>query len=476
MYSPDKYFISKDLQHRLDLFSHLLEFSQQILVVHGPEGAGRRTFCQHVMHEAEPEWRAVTLDVMSDTTPDYLIKKLANGVIDDNDGSNETISLLNNILEHCSLTSKVPILIIENAQELNAETLKFVFSIPDFSKESVYIRIVLLGDDQFSESLSKLATDSSRDNIIHALNIPSLSAEDTKAFLQLQFPPGRDGAANFTDKEINRIYKVSAGLPRDIIFLGQQGLNDPAGKKDLPASPTKHKVSRQLFVILGASLLLTILIGVAWVMVSSPESEEAKTIPLRLPESSAMELHAGQTSTSINEPLPEPWLEQERAPSIISAESEPEEENLSVPETRVEAPEVDLQSTELAKPAPPVESAPVPPVQEPTREVNEGDENDNHWILVQADKAYVLQLIGAKEKETVIKYSRGLGLKTSDMALIRTSKNGEYWYILTYGLFPDIETARQSISALPASAKVNQPWPNSIKAIKSAIKTSVQSN
>ena len=81
------------------------------------------------------------------------------------------------------------------------------------------------------------------------------------------------------------------------------------------------------------------------------------------------------------------------------------------------------------------------------------------WLKQQDGSSYTLQLLGAREPATIQRYIKLSGLEKSDLALVKTGKDGRDWYLLLYGVYPDKAQARRALQGLPAYARKQKPWP-----------------
>jgi len=93
--------------------------------------------------------------------------------------------------------------------------------------------------------------------------------------------------------------------------------------------------------------------------------------------------------------------------------------------------------------------------------------HDVAWIQKQSSRAWTLQLLGAREPETLIKFVRKhrLGAK---VAWYKTMLTGKPYYVLIHGSYPSRDTARASIRKLSPQLRALKPWVKSMKAVQQA--------
>ena len=93
---------------------------------------------------------------------------------------------------------------------------------------------------------------------------------------------------------------------------------------------------------------------------------------------------------------------------------------------------------------------------------------DEKVLLALPAANYTLQLLGAREKESIERflqaYSQLEGLRS-----FATMFKGKPWYVVVYGSFSDRKQAIAAVKTLPARLKKQRPWARSMKGIHSDI-------
>ncbi len=87
-----------------------------------------------------------------------------------------------------------------------------------------------------------------------------------------------------------------------------------------------------------------------------------------------------------------------------------------------------------------------------------GVELDTDWYTQQPGDSYTVQLLGAREPSTV---KRFLGQISSpdDTRILRTSHNGDPWYVVVTGAYAEREAASESIQSMPSGWREHAPFP-----------------
>lgn len=486
-YSKLSFFTTPELQHRLDLVKHLLEFSQQILLVKGLPKVGKTAFCQHLMAMSDAEWINYRIEATEKIGPDALVKAMLHEHKDMLEESSETIAALNSYLEYCNLNARLPVLFVDNVDNLNQATLRFIFQLMEFREQNTFIRVVLIGQETFLQRLNEVAEELSNAGLIHSITIPAFNSEQTAAYLRhrISVCGGREDI--FSEKEVTRIHKVAAGIAGDINFLAKQGLSDPAElAAEYPLAKTvetNNKNVWQIAKLILAAMIMTFAIVALWSFLQQDVETDIKTITVNLPPESpqAAVVIVNKIGPHNLEPLPDAWLDAQ----VMETSAESEESATEVAVVEAEAVGNIINQNEKENLADePVRTSSflaveaklavqiLPDTRNKIGQTIAGINRSTDWLLAQSADHYVLQLISAVEVTTITSFLRDTILDKKQLALYRANRSGKDWYVLVYGLYPELEQARASIATLPAKARAEKPWPKAILDIHEAIRGS----
>ncbi|MCW8955966.1 MAG: AAA family ATPase [Gammaproteobacteria bacterium] len=125
--------------------------------------------------------------------------------------------------------------------------------------------------------------------------------------------------------------------------------------------------------------------------------------------------------------------------------------------------------------APPVKPNPTPVTARTSRNIDPALRSlgnmgikDQNWLLQQNKNQWTLQVLGAQDPQTLVKFAKTHRLGP-DTAWYQTSRNGAPWYVLVHRFYTDRDIARNSISRLPASLRQARPWVRSMDSIHKAV-------
>lgn len=87
------------------------------------------------------------------------------------------------------------------------------------------------------------------------------------------------------------------------------------------------------------------------------------------------------------------------------------------------------------------------------------------WIWDQDPGRYTLQLLGSHEAAGIKSFITEHKL-VGQAVYYRTIRDGQAWYVLVYGNYPDLNTAREASRNLPASLQKSESWPRSYGSVQ----------
>lgn len=240
-----------------------------------------------------------------------------------------------------------------------------------------------------------------------------LRLDETRVYLAEWLSRREEEAGGFSEEQIRRIHQVSGGRMDRIERLARQCLTDPAAQSDddIP------KNSPATVAVIVSVAVITI---IAVIMLLSPpvERQDGPSLPVASAEKPA---GLPQAATPAEPGSPPATAE----PEAVEKSDEP------------------------------------PPVSDGTREeqVLLSGVRTRDWLMEENGDQYVLQLIGATEVKTIGNFVARAALPEHHLTLLRSRRNGEDWYTLIYGLYPDAETAREQRKRLPSWVREQNPWP-----------------
>ena len=88
------------------------------------------------------------------------------------------------------------------------------------------------------------------------------------------------------------------------------------------------------------------------------------------------------------------------------------------------------------------------------------------WLAGEDGGHYVLQLIGARDVQTLEDYIGRAGIPRRKLTLVNSVKGGRPWHILIYGIYASPRAAHDDSGRLPPMARRLKPWPRRVDAVR----------
>ena len=174
-----------------------------------------------------------------------------------------------------------------------------------------------------------------------------------------------------------------------------------------------------------------------------------------------------------------------KIPAVVNSDT-PESVNRVTPEAKEatpreaaepkEQPPATEQSTTLAKVPPQriIQTEVKPPVIKPVTPERSAIKNTIYresWLLDQDSAFYTLQVIGVRNKESLLNFIKVHKLlQNQNVAYYKTVNRGKQWYPLLYGVYPTQSEAADATKELPGKIQKSIPWIRKISAVQKEVR------
>ncbi len=485
MSMPTMHLAEQYFQPKIDLIQHLIQYSQNILLITAPARGGKTAFAHFCLAHPTPQLKKHLLVITATLSVETMMENIAKGF---------GMSWPQNGPLSSEAVQKIWTLFVEDAQLLSLDMLEALVRLVNFHQEPRrQLHLVLLGEDklvdQFSQNritnlvgsystVIELALPSNwRQSYTQQFSHPVLVKAETPLFDSVKpkstIAPPEFGSSTSRDFEdpITSGFSPDPIAETDIDLLDElsDDWSQAQGKtQSTGAERYKHKHLFSHPVAYG--LYLGAIVGVGlW-------SWQAKEVPQFVPESEEM--------VALSTPAPASTLSKKRsyvqAEPLVIAASESETES----ERELEMHELPPFVQAAPKPVLKVKEAKAVPTKLATVNINKEPLEKNHpkvKLVKQADKRvapkpeslhktvektilaknkhhYTVQLYGSNEPEKVVNFKQAHGL---DKAWVVEKKHqGKTWHVLVMGDYPTKTQAEKATEHLPNSlyhAKV-KPW------------------
>ena len=510
--SEKSFFNHQALDKITENLLHQIQFSDLLLIVEGAHGSGKTSLFRQIIQTEITNTKSLSVQAEATDTLVQVQQKISLHLQELGDANH-----LDDNLKSLQMFDQTPLLIMDNSHVLSDTTLQELFRYKQSLKQEheVTLKILLFANSGMAETLQKI-TELSADQM-YVQNMPDFSPKQADNFiLHKLHNADYSGEPLFDEQQLQLLFRKCNGTPLNILQLATPLIEKTVNKK--PAISIsgwlKPAIASSAIIFLAGSGYA------AYVMFFDKQNDADVTEviePQRLIESTTeLYTEASIAETDTTAPLNDidnlnndvdviDILEQEQTPETITEVApEPEAltEELALSSTLsqpvvVEPAPVSTPKTE----APAIKPVEIPAKPEPApakvikktapvalnRVVNKpsiqaepalhptlmqldalGVENAE-WIKQQASNAWTMQLLGARDPETLLKFVRRNQL-TSPAAWYKTWLKGKPYYVLVYGSYASRDLARASIDGLPANLRSLKPWVKSVKSVQLAIK------
>ena len=408
-----RYYLTSELSQRINLIRHLIENSEQLLLVLAEKGGGKTALLNQLKRIAEKEcqhWWIYTPDTSPALSSEVLLSSILNTFHVRHEGKPFAI-LQDSLRNHIAATrynGQIPVLFVDDAHQLPLATLKFLIELNMQGKAPTRMRVVLFCEPQITSILATPEFEMVQNTLIHTLDVPVFSDTQVRDYLQFRLHNTRYSHIHpFHSEVIKKIYDRSEGLAGKINMYAQQILQQFAEQRhDIHLPHTFAPQSKSLWGLAIALVLVGLSLLFYW------RSIEVK-----------------ETSSAIFQPIA-------TVPSFVPTEVKVEEEP--------------LLKTEEAK------------------EILDQHVKETDWLSVQNPNHYTLQILGTHELSNLQKFTKRYS-DITEFAMFKTIYRNKDWYVLVYGIYSSRTEAQAALKEMPAELKNIKPWIRSIASVQELI-------
>jgi len=532
--SSRDFYCSGDRQTLLDQIVEFSLYSNAMIAITGPLGAGKTTlaknFCERFADEAVCVRVAATLFMNQgqflDALQSSLSFKPAPGL--------DTEFAINQICQYAAeldLEARSLIIIIDDAHELSAEVLQLLTKLLDSCVDSS-IHALLLGERQLDNLLQNTLTNEAQDRLA-VFPLDGFASDETHDYIRFKLATaGFNKEMPLEGGVVGAIHNASQGMPGAINGLIANALNAAApavavapapsigaptavmdelddidefgpltsgerfaGIDDIEQFEGLHASERlesgdedgaadmQLTWLAGvqprylsaAAILLVLLTGTLLFWDASPRVTESLPIPVAIAPAAIPPVQ--------DEPelIPTSIAETPAAVAVVAAAAITKTANAvsSAPVDVIIAEAVSVEENEPVQVAAQeavanvVEQVAEVPVLEATPVLAEVSAFEG-LLLQEAPESFAVQL-SASRSEANISAFVGQLTGTQPVGYFETRHQGGPWFVAVLAPFSDRDQATRAISALPEKMRSNQPWIRSVAGIQTDIREQLSS-
>lgn len=221
--NPDFLYLSRT--HR-EVYAHLLYGIQNragFIEVTGEVGTGKTTILRTFLNELDPETYRISLIFNPKLTALELLRTVNRefGITDQGESSSQLVDALNQFLLEENRNGRVPVLVIDEAQNLSGDVLEQIRLLSNLETETEkLIQIVLAGQPELGLVLSRPELRQLDQRIAVRYHLTSLDLPETCDYIRHRLKiAGRPDGEIFSPRALKLIHRLSGGIPRLINVL-----------------------------------------------------------------------------------------------------------------------------------------------------------------------------------------------------------------------------------------------------------------
>ncbi len=449
----------ESLKNCYGLLSRLVQGDEIIILVIGESGSGKTSLLKRYLSASIAGWKTGRIRIR----PEARTKSGQPPLFDENKVDSYPAYFLQDVKES--------IIIIDDAHELSKRLLTCVLKSTQQAGNSGNVkRFILFGEPQLMDAVNELTASLGYEIAVSKIFLPPMSREQITGYLNYRLAvAGYTGKRLFSTAALNKIHRLSGGLPGRINTMANHQLQDNLTRKNqrqkgLWSLIQKYRKALNRSAVGVAALFIVVLAGFYYT-----GKQNSATDNLGL----AQRVFRAKIELPVSEVLS---LEKQKADATnLETQTDQVLENLSPEKKTIEIiskpPEVTVAQAKATSEAESVpEKAPVTR-SAPGKEHAGGKAiYREEWLLSQNSSYYTIQILGVHDEELLLKFiENDLTTTQTNLAYYHTRRKGKDWYPLLYGVYASPKEASSAIKQLPPHIQQSSPWIRSLSSVQNAI-------
>lgn len=252
--APDPRYLYMSEQHREALAHLVYGFNSDggFVLLTGEVGTGKTTVCRCLLEQI-PENSAIAFIINPKLTVEELLATICDefgiNYPKDNTSIKVFIDLMNVFLLDAHTNGRRAVLIIDEAQNLSADVLEQLRLLTNLeTNQRKLLQIILLGQSELKDMLSQPELRQLSQRVIARYHLGPLSKKDVSAYIMHRLAIAGLQRQLFTASTIDKLYRLSGGIPRLINVLCDRSLLGAFVQgKDRVNKSTLTKAAREVF-------------------------------------------------------------------------------------------------------------------------------------------------------------------------------------------------------------------------------------
>jgi putative secretion ATPase (PEP-CTERM system associated) len=215
---PHFYFGSKGHKRAMAYLEYGLSQGEGFIVITGEVGAGKTTLVRNLLNRLPPDQIVPAHIVNTHLDADDALRLVVAGFGLATEGATkaELLARLEQFLRATERQGKRALLVIDEAQNLNAGTVEELRMLSNFQTDSqCLLQTFLLGQPEFRATLHSPGMQQLRQRVIASYHLGPMDAQETRAYVEHRLSTvGWKGDPSFSDDAHAAIFAYSGGIPR----------------------------------------------------------------------------------------------------------------------------------------------------------------------------------------------------------------------------------------------------------------------
>ncbi len=497
--TEESFFQYQALDKISDSLVHQVQFSELLLLIEGPKGAGKTAFFRQFIQLEIANTKTLAIQAEATDTLIQVQQKMSIHLQDLGDANH-----LDDNLKSLQMFDQTPLAVINNSHVLSDTTLQELLRYQQSLKQDqdISLKILLFANTGMSDTLQKVSD--IQPEQLYVQNLPVFSPKQASAFITHRLRiAGYFGEILLDEDALTQLFKSCNGTPLDIMVQSAP-LIDKAIVRILKPDTGGWK---KYFIV---TIVLTVITAggyAAFMYLNNDSTHQLQDVNLE-PENQIITQQAANDDDVIeileNDKIQNDMIQNDdlktntesfTTPDINASENIPD---TSAPiiepakELAIETTAPDLTdnlTTDTATPANTVKEASVTldpkpaniktkitapsitkPALNPTLlKLKEMGVHDASWLLQQDSQNWTMQLLGARDPKTLLKFAQVNHL-SSNATWYKTWLKSSPYYVMIYGSYISRDAARDAIAGLPPKLRSLKPWVKSIAAVQKTLK------
>jgi len=201
----------------LDMLNDTREHMTGLSLLQGPTLSGKSSLIRSFVESIREDCAVAVIDGKGLNTTNLLISILRQfGYELELSSANELLGLVRIFVLQQAASHEAPVLIIENAHELNPSALRALCELADLRvRASSAVKMVLVSDRSLRPMMAAQAMTVISKRVVHDFHLRPMNREETRLFLCAKLRAAGSGSPSliFSDEVCEDIWRASAGWP-----------------------------------------------------------------------------------------------------------------------------------------------------------------------------------------------------------------------------------------------------------------------